>query len=720
MNPWNRLSVLIALVLGGSSFAFSQCTLKTTSPSVTICQPAASATVTSPVHIIAGTTDTAHKVTAMKVYIDNVLKYSTSAAQLDVSLDMAAGKHSIGVNAWDSAGGSAFRASESITVSGVAPVAISVSPTSAKLGANNTQQFTATVTNSTNTAVTWTVDTIAGGNTSVGTISTAGLYTAPTASGTHTITATSQADTSKSASASVTVDATTACSAPASAGVHVCAPDPAQAGSSPFTFIAAGTGASGTVSRMELWIDGKKINNYPGNKVNASVPVAFGPHAATIIEVDSTGAFVKSTPVNFTAQTNVASGTGLDNLKHIVYLLQENRSFDSYFGKLGFYKASRGFANDVDGLPADDTTIQLPDLQGGTYHPYHIATVCTEQLSPSWDESHRDVNKQANGTYKMDGFMLTAKSGGIVNDPRGLHAMGYYTQAELPYYYELAAQFATSDRFFSSELANTVPNRMYLFAATSYGTTYPGQPAPGAFDQPIIFERLSQAGVSWAYYTQDGTTFLGFYSNLPDYAELQKHVHPIADYYTAMANPTADRDLPQVVFIERGADIDEHPTVNIQTGAANTKKLIDAFIASPAWKSSAFVLAYDEPGGLYDHVPPQPMPAPDAIAPSLVGPPGTTVVPGDFKTTTMRVPFVMISPWVKPHYTSHVVRDLTAIDKMIETRFVLNALTARDAAQDDMEELFDFTQPSLLNPPPLPAQPTNAVCDKTKETQSAP
>ncbi|HEY0564439.1 MAG TPA: alkaline phosphatase family protein, partial [Terriglobales bacterium] len=511
------------------------------------------------------------------------------------------------------------------------------------------------------------------------------------------------------------------CSAPSSAGVHVCAPVSNQAGSSPITFSAAGKAANGSVSRLELWIDGKKINNFKGSQLNASVPVGNGVHSLQVVEVDTTGGTAKSSAVPFTVQTNVVSGTGLDHLHHIVILLQENRSFDSYFGKLGYYKASKGFTNNVDGLPATDTTIQLTDLKGGKYHPYHIATVCTEQLSPSWDESHRDVNKQSNGTYKMDGFMLMAKSGGTQYDPRGLHAMGYYNQKDLPFYYELATQFATSDRFFAAELANTIPNRMYLFAATSYGTTYAEKVPAGAWDQPIIFERLSQAGVSWAYYTQDGTTFLGFYKNLPDYAELQKHVHPISQYYTAMASTTANRDLPQVVFIERGSSIDEHPTANIQTGAANTRKLIMALLASKAWPTSAFVLAYDEPGGLYDHVSPKPMPAPDAIPPSRVAPsPNTTVVAGDFKSTSMRVPFVMVSPFVKPHYTSHVVRDLTSIDKMLETRFVLNPLTARDDAQDDMQELFDFTKTPRLTPPSLPAQPTTGVCDKTKEAQTAP
>jgi phospholipase C len=135
-------------------------------------------------------------------------------------------------------------------------------------------------------------------------------------------------------------------------------------------------------------------------------------------------------------------------------------------------------------------------------------------------------------------------------------------------------------------------------------------------------------------------------------------------------------------------------------------------MASPAWHDSVFILAYDEGGGLYDHVPPFTVVAPDATPPNLK----PTDLPGDFTLSGFRVPLVVISPWVKPHFVSHTNRELTSILKLIETRFGLTPLTARDAAADDMTEFFDFVDPpTWLTPPPLPAQPTNGVADQSKE-----
>ena len=141
------------------------------------------------------------------------------------------------------------------------------------------------------------------------------------------------------------------------------------------------------------------------------------------------------------------------------------------------------------------------------------------------------------------------------------------------------------------------------------------------------------------------------------------------------------------------------------------ESMIRKLMASAAWKSSAFILTYDEAGGLYDHVPPFQVPTPDDIPPIL----GTKNFPGRFNLSGFRIPIVVVSPWVKPHFVSHKNRELTSILKFIETSFKVPSLTRRDAAADDMTEFFDFTKPSLLTPPTLPSQPTSGTCDKTRE-----
>ena len=136
--------------------------------------------------------------------------------------------------------------------------------------------------------------------------------------------------------------------------------------------------------------------------------------------------------------------------------------------------------------------------------------------------------------------------------------------------------------------------------------------------------------------------------------------------------------------------------------------LINGLMVSTSWKDSAFILTYDEFGGLYDHVSPQPAISPDGIKP-------VDLLPGDICTTTTgptcdfiytgyRVPLIVVSPYTKKNYVSHTVADTTAILKLIETRFNVPALTKRDAAQIDMTEFFDFSNPVWMTPPSPPAQ----------------
>jgi phospholipase C len=138
---------------------------------------------------------------------------------------------------------------------------------------------------------------------------------------------------------------------------------------------------------------------------------------------------------------------------------------------------------------------------------------------------------------------------------------------------------------------------------------------------------------------------------------------------------------------------------------------MDALMKSPTWSSSAFILTFDEGGGLFDHVPPVALPKPDSIPPMLK----STDISAQFDHSGFRIPLWVVSPWAKPKFVSHTPRDFTSILKLIEVRFGLTALTARDGAADDMTEFFDFSAPHFATPPSLPAQPQTGVCDKTKE-----
>jgi phospholipase C len=168
---------------------------------------------------------------------------------------------------------------------------------------------------------------------------------------------------------------------------------------------------------------------------------------------------------------------------------------------------------------------------------------------------------------------------------------------------------------------------------------------------------------------------------------------------------------------------DEHPflTANkpggsAQAGARYVSELINALMQSVSWKDSVFILTWDEEGGFYDDVPPQPTVSPDGIPP-------LDLVPGDvcsqttgtgpncdFVFTGYRLPMILVSPFTKRHYISHTTADSTAILKFIETRFNLPSLTKRDAAQMDMTEFFDFVNVPWSTPPSPPAQNMNDPC----------
>jgi phospholipase C len=283
--------------------------------------------------------------------------------------------------------------------------------------------------------------------------------------------------------------------------------------------------------------------------------------------------------------------------------------------------------------------------------------------------------------------------------------MGYYDWTDIPYYYELATQYATSDRQFASVGARTPVNRMYIMGASSYGNIDFG-PIPAT--ALTIFDRLSAAGLSWKYYyiptipVPSGLNISGFNVSKTN----PNQIVPVTEYFTDLQNGT----LPTVSFIESdGSGYDEHPMDNVQVGALETSGFINAFINSSYYATGVFFLSYDEHGGLYDHVPPITVVAPDNIAPILSEDPGTATT-GSFTRSGFRVPLTVVSPWVKPGYVSHVPRENTSILKFIETRFNLAPLSKRDASQDDMTEMFDFTTPALATPPMLPTQLTNRAC----------
>jgi phospholipase C len=459
------------------------------------------------------------------------------------------------------------------------------------------------------------------------------------------------------------------------------------------------------------------------------------------------------------SSTITVSAASAGIIKHIFFMLQENRSFDNYFGQLGSYRTNRlAQLNITDTQTVDgfDPTVTLTNSNNGAkVQPFHEASVCTGGISPAWAESHHDVSLVGgdsawsttstftDSSFLMQGFLDTTTSVPDSNDPNGTRPMGYYNEQDLPYYYDLATFFGTSDRWYSPILANTVPNRMYMMAGTSFGHEYPDTSGHPAYAAATIFRAMNQANVSWLYYYKDGI----FLANFADFADpaIGPKTFPVDDLLSRLGGSCSgapcdpDKALPEVIFIDSGSGAsgtDEHPLNNIQTGAAYVQKIISGLMQSDAWQDSVFILSYDEGGALYDHVPPFMVPLPDTYAPGQCPDPNNgspdycltgSKFPGTFNLTGLRVPLIVISPYVRPHFVSHTPRDYTAILAFIEKTFNVPALTARDAYfQDparDMSEFFDFSTPALLTPPTagtswtqfLSPQTANGTCDKSKE-----
>ena len=379
-------------------------------------------------------------------------------------------------------------------------------------------------------------------------------------------------------------------------------------------------------------------------------------------------------------------------VEHIVVLMQENRSFDHYFGHLHDYAPNL----DVEQEPPDASNPNPPNPGGAPVAAFHQTNLCeVADLDHSWSGTHREWDNGA-----MDGF---TRQNATAKDPTGSRAMGYYTEQELPFYYALFSTFAIGDRYFAPALTRTVPNRLYLLDGTSFGHIENDLPrAAEEFSQRSIFDLMDEGGISWKVYYSD-LAVANEFAYVRNQAK--SHVVPIADYFADAGSGS----LPQVAFIDpkfagaRNVETDEHPPSNVQVGEKFAADIINTLFTSPDWPTSALFLTYDEHGGYYDHVPPPAVAAPDDIPPALKA----TDDPAAFDRYGVRVPAVVVSPFARRSFVSHVVHDHTSVLRFIETRFRLPSLTARDAQADPMLEFFDFAHPSFAQPPSLPEAPVD-------------
>ncbi|HVU04036.1 MAG TPA: alkaline phosphatase family protein [Polyangiaceae bacterium] len=371
-------------------------------------------------------------------------------------------------------------------------------------------------------------------------------------------------------------------------------------------------------------------------------------------------------------------------IEHVVLIMQENRSFDQYFGH---FKGHGQDDVDVPAAPPTNPAGAVGDAgASGTVTWHHEDKWCQPDTDHGWVASHQ----QWNGG-QMDGF---ATSNAVVADPTGGRALGYYEEADLPFYYQLYSTFATSDRYFCSLLGPTYPNRLFFLAGTSFGATRTDLSAVAPKGAPFILRQLDEKGVTWKVYKTNLPSVLLF----ADYATDSK----LADHFVQaeqFAVDAAAGTLPQVSIVDANysdkawLETDEHPPADAQLGQHWVWQQVQALVKGPQWNDAALFITYDEHGGLYDHVEPPPACAPDDIAPK------ERPDLGGFDRLGFRVPVVVVSPYAKRHFVSHEVHSHTSILRFVQTKFGLSALTNRDANSDAMLDFFDFDHAPNLDVP---------------------
>jgi acid phosphatase len=443
-------------------------------------------------------------------------------------------------------------------------------------------------------------------------------------------------------------------------------------------------------------------------------------------------------PLAYAQQIRSINNPATNPINHIVVIMQENRSFDNYFGT---YPVASG-------IPRGTCMPLSPDHPNvGCVKPFLSTNVISGDLPHGYQSS---VIAHDNG--KMDGFMVAE------NEDR--KTMSYYDNKTIPYYWDLARHYVLADNFYSSVLSYSLPNHWFALAGQAPATSmfyFMHRPphnnilnqaenasiiAGGGGNQNATMGNTTVAAnfgvnpnptstnlrdevarvyleesnltktvadlfmnnthnITWKYY--DHLVRAGNYKAAVSSGRAFEFWNPFSakgsTYTPAYSSHFANRaqiftdlkngNFPQVSWVMPSFPISEHPPANITTGMNWVKHVINAIMNSPYWNSTAIILTWDDYGGFYDHV------APPQIDKYGLG---------------FRMPTIIISPYSKPGYIDHTQYQFESMLKFIEWRFSLQPLTGRDLHANNLLNAFDFNQkPNLAHIVPLTAAELNAI-----------
>jgi phospholipase C len=355
----------------------------------------------------------------------------------------------------------------------------------------------------------------------------------------------------------------------------------------------------------------------------------------------------------------------LPDIRHIVILMQENRSFDHYFGTM---PGVRGFQDPTAiTLSTGNSVFYQPDAghADGYLTPFHYDTKTTAaQVAPSLDHGWA-TQHQAWDSGAMDQWVPA----------KGQYTMGYFREGDIPFHWALAKAFTLCDNYHCSVFGPTDPNRLYMWTGMIDPNGTGGGPVISNAESPPYTwttypERLQAAGISWQVYQEEDNyddnalEWFKIYQDAPESSPLWQHGMQKRPAGWFEADARAGR-LPQVSWLVAPSAQTEHPDYMPAAGAEYIAQKLDAIASNEdLWRSTLFVLTYDENDGYFDHVVPPTAPA--GTAAEYVQVPGSPNWPIGLG---FRVPCTLVSPWTAGGNIYSGVLDHTSLIRIIEARF---------------------------------------------------
>jgi phospholipase C len=407
------------------------------------------------------------------------------------------------------------------------------------------------------------------------------------------------------------------------------------------------------------------------------------------------------------AQAASASTHGtLKDIKHVVILMQENRSFDHYFGTLS---GVRGFDD------KKNRSVFFQNFGNKTLHPFHDKSGCLADITHDWGPQHKSWN---NGN--MDHFLkahLEADGSSV-----GVETMIYYDRSDLAFYYGLADAFTICDAYHCSVMGPTDPNRLYSMTGTIDPAGKHGGPlvetlvatraaTAGKFTWTTMPEQLSAHGVSWKVYNGTGG---GILDNELTY--FKPYQNKSGDLYKRGIAPVFPNDfmadlsggsLPQVSWLLTGVAATEHPNYSTpKQGQVAVRQIVEMLVKSKVWPNTALFITWDENGGFFDHVTPPTPPkgTKDEFLTVAKLPSAAAGIRGPIGLG-FRVPMLVVSPFSRGGLVCSKTFDHTSTLRFLETRFgveVPNLSKWRRDTTGDLTEAFNFAAKPKNGAPSLP------------------